>query len=237
MKSDVSKPLHLGVIMDGNGRWAKKRSLSRGDGHREGAKVTKDIIPKIQELGVQHLSLFGFSTENWRRPQEEVAALMSLFEEAFTTIEEELSSHQIRFDFIGSKAGLPQSLIDKMEKTTAQTRNMKGMRLYLALNYGGRADILCAVKRMLQSHSTENIPMEKIDEELFSWHMNPQGKPDPDIILRTGGEMRISNFYLWQAAYSELFFTPTLWPDITIEEIARILDEFRKRERRYGDTL
>ena len=228
--------LHLGIIMDGNGRWAKKHSMSRIEGHNQGAKIAKELILPIFQLGVSHLSLFGFSTENWKRNKDEVSALMQLFHQALLEFLQNQEQYQVRFHLIGERNSLPQELLSIAEEVEELTKQYKSMNLYLALNYGGRDDIIHASRQIAKDVSDNLLSVDDINEHTFAQRLYASNAPDPDIILRTGGDFRISNFMLWQAAYSELFFVDTFWPDIDINLIENILQSYSKRERRYGNT-
>lgn len=219
--------IHVAIIMDGNGRWAESRGLPRTEGHRVGVKVVREIVEASVERGIGYLTLFAFSTENWKRSKEEVNFLFSLFTDAVTEYIPDLKRNSVKLNFIGDIEGLPYFLRQSLSYALNETKTGSKMLLTIAINYGGRREIIEAVKKALNSKID-------IDEESFKQFLYTKGIKDPDILIRTSGEMRISNFLLYQIAYTELFFTKTLWPDFTKEEYFKILDEFSKRKRRFG---
>ena len=214
--------------MDGNGRWAKKRGLPRILGHRAGAKTVRRIVETCAKLGIKALTLYAFSTENWGRPAGEVSGLMKLFEKYLVTELENLHGNNIRLRMIGEISRLPQSTKDKLKKVIQQTENNTGLILNLAVNYGSRQEIVRAVNLALDKKG------EKIKESDISENLYTAGVPDPDLVIRTSGEMRISNFLLWQIAYSEFYFTEVLWPDFKAEDLHEAIIDFQKRDRRFG---
>ena len=219
-------PAHIAFIMDGNGRWAKKRGLARTAGHTQGAKVFRTIAEGCFELGIKAVTVYAFSTENWKRPKEEVDAIMLLLEQYMT---ERLSEDDARYKlrFIGDESVFVGETHEKMKRIEALNPEAENT-LYIALNYGGRAEICHAVNTLISEGKTS------ITEDDISSRIYTSASPDPDLIIRTGGDVRISNFLMWQSAYSELWFTPTLWPDFTLDEVRRILSSFGCRERRFG---
>ena len=219
--------IHVAIIMDGNGRWAESRGLPRTEGHRVGVKVVREIVEASVERGIGYLTLFAFSTENWKRSKEEVNFLFSLFTDAVTEYIPDLKRNSVKLNFIGDIEGLPYFLRQSLSYALNETKTGSKLLLTVALNYGGRREIIEAVKKALNSKID-------INEESFKQFLYTKDVKDPDILIRTSGEMRISNFLLYQIAYTELFFTKTLWPDFTKEEYFKILDEFSKRERRFG---
>ena len=219
--------IHVAIIMDGNGRWAESRGLPRTEGHRVGVKVVREIVEASVERGIGYLTLFAFSTENWKRSKEEVNFLFSLFTDAVTEYIPDLKRNSVKLNFIGDIEGLPYFLRQSLSYALNETKMGSKLLLTIAINYGGRREIIEAVKKALNSKID-------IDEESFKQFLYTKDVKDPDILIRTSGEMRISNFLLYQIAYTELFFTKTLWPDFTKEEYFKILDEFSKRERRFG---
>ncbi len=228
MENNSPIPLiHVAIIMDGNGRWAESRGLPRTEGHRVGVKVVREIVEASVERGIGYLTLFAFSTENWKRSKEEVNFLFSLFTDAVTEYIPDLKRNSVKLNFIGDIEGLPYFLRQSLSYALNETKTGSKLLLTVALNYGGRREIIEAVKKALNSKID-------IDEESFKQFLYTKDIKDPDILIRTSGEMRISNFLLYQIAYTELFFTKTLWPDFTKEEYFKILDEFSKRERRFG---
>ena len=225
---------HIAFIMDGNGRWAKKRGLPRSAGHKKGAQTLIDIAKAVKELGIKYLTVYAFSTENWKRSEEEVTGLMNLLREYLDKNFDELKKNDIRILFIGERYMLEQDIVEKMEKLERETQNNKTMTLQVALSYGSRQEILNAVKKTAMLVSNQDLTLEDVTEELFSKLLYTSNVPDPDLVIRTSGEQRISNYLLWQIAYSEFYFTDTLWPDFTKEELMNIVENFKTRERRYG---
>ena len=229
-------PVHIAIIMDGNGRWARKRLLNRINGHRKGMDAVKAVVTASGEIGVRYLTLYAFSTENWRRPADEVGALMSLLTKYLKSELTMMMENGIRLKTIGNIDDIPEKtrtvLLDTMEKTVANT----GMVLNLALSYGGRDDILHAARSLAKKAQSREITPEDIDEDLFSANLLTAGMPDPDLLIRTSGEMRLSNFLLWQNAYAEFCFPETLWPDFGKEELFAAICDYQSRERRFGKT-
>jgi undecaprenyl diphosphate synthase len=225
-------PRHIAVIMDGNGRWAKRRRLPRIAGHRAGIRAVRQAVEACARLGVPYLTLYAFSVENWKRPHTEVKLLMGLLREYLKKEIGELNKQNIRLGVIGRVAELPVPVQRDLQQALEQTRENSGLRLTLALNYGARAELIDAV-RSLAEHQQRNGSMT-IDETTFSQHLYTRDLPDPDLLIRTSGEMRLSNFLLWQVAYSEIWVTDTLWPDFTQQEFFNAILDFQQRERRYG---
>lgn len=223
-------PKHVGIIMDGNGRWAELRGLPRIEGHRRGVERSKEVIEVSAELGLKALTLYAFSTENWRRPSSEVATLMKLLELYLKKELDGLIKNDIVFKTIGEIKMLPEHIQSIIKEAEQKTSLNKGMTLVTALSYSGRNEILRAVKKMLDA----GVNPESLTEEVFNSYLDTAGLPVPDFIIRTSGEMRISNFLLWQAAYSELYFTDTLWPDFTKDEFLLAIQDYQRRERRFG---
>ncbi len=223
-------PNHVAIIMDGNGRWAKKRGLPRLAGHRAGTKNVRRVIKCFGDYEVKHFTLFAFSTENWSRPRREVQGLMRIMEEVIDRETIDLHKDGVRLLHLGHLDGLSEKLQQKVQYAIELTKHNTRGTLCIAFNYGGRAEIVDAVRRILR----DGIPPDNIDEALISRYLYTTGLPDPDLIIRTGGEMRLSNFLLWQTAYSEYYATPTLWPDFGPEEIERALIAYSERERRFG---
>jgi undecaprenyl diphosphate synthase len=235
MDLDKSKlPSHVAVIMDGNGRWAKKRLLNRIRGHEKGMQVVRTIVRTCRRLDIPFLTLYAFSTENWQRSRAEVAALMLILKRFLKSELKEMQDNNIRLDAIGQIDRLPPDVIEQLAETKELTKNNNGMLLNLALSYGGRAEIVRMVKDIAADAKSGNIDLDSITPELVSQHLYTKDIPDPDLMIRTSGEMRISNFLLWQIAYSELYVTDTLWPDFGKDEFIRILKDYQKRERRFG---
>lgn len=227
-------PQHVAIIMDGNGRWAKSKGLPRIYGHKKGAEVAKKIIYKTRELGIPYLTLFAFSKENWLRPKEEVETLLDLLKIYLDTELEEMNKNGIRLKIIGDIEDLPRDLKEKLEFIERVTEKNKNMVLCLALSYGGKSEILKAVKKIAKEVIEGKISPEDIDEKLFRNFLDTKDIPDPDLLIRTSGEMRISNFLLFQLAYTEFYFTPVYWPDFDEIEYLKALKSYQQRERRFG---
>ncbi len=223
-------PTHVAIIMDGNGRWATRRGLPRLAGHRAGTENIRPITFKAAELGIKYLTLWAFSTENWRRPREEVEGLMQILSEVIERETEELHRHGAQLRHIGSLEGLSPQLQEKIHRAIQRTKDNERIVLTIAFNYGGRAEIVHAIRRIV----ADRLPPEVIDESTVSRYLYTAGMPDPDLIIRTSGELRTSNFLLWQAAYAEYYFTPTLWPDFSPEEFEAAIRDYQQRERRFG---
>ena len=222
---------HVAIIMDGNGRWAEKRGLPPLEGHRKGVEVVRILVEETAKVGISFLTLYAFSTENWKRPVNEIQGLMRLFVESMDKYGKELEDNKVRVKFLGRKDGLPEDLVLQMNDLEKHTMRGANLNLNLAINYGGRDEILRAVKNIYQeNHSL----LASLLEENFSAYLDTGNQPDPDLLIRTGGERRISNFLLWQIAYTELWFTDTLWPDFTIEEYHQAFQDFMERERKFG---
>lgn len=230
MKEIPRIPQHVAIIMDGNGRWAKQRGLSRLEGHRAGTQNLRLVIETFAEYEVKYLTLFAFSTENWTRPKREVRGLIRILSEIIGRETQTLHEKGVRLVHLGRLDPLPEALQRKVQRATELTKHNNKMTLSVAFNYGGRAEILDAVKRIVEDH----IPARSIDEALFQSYLYTSDLPAPDLIIRTAGEQRLSNFLLWQSAYSEYYFTPALWPDFGKEEIEKALLAYSQRERRFG---
>ena len=222
--------------MDGNGRWAKKRSLNRIRGHREGAESVRDIVRACREIGIEVLTLYAFSTENWRRPQKEISALMKLLKDFLKSELTEMMENDIRLNGLGDIERFPEDVLKVLKQVMGETQENRGMRLNLALSYGGRDEIVKATQKIAAEVKAGQLQPEEITEDLFANYLYTRGMPEPDLLIRTSGEMRISNFLLWQIAYAEIFVTPTLWPDFRRKELIQILLDYEKRERRFGAT-
>jgi undecaprenyl diphosphate synthase len=230
MKKTIRLPKHIAFILDGNGRWAEQHGLSRLEGHRVGVENARLIVKCLNERKLEYATIYAFSTENWNRPEEEVNSLLHLLEKIIDSEAAELHKNDIRLLHLGRLEGLSSGLQRSITGAMELTRNNTGMTVCFALNYGGRAEIMDAVRRMMM----EGVSPRSIDEELFRGYLYTAGLPDVDLIIRTGGEFRISNFMLWQAAYSEYYFTPTLWPEFSEEELDRALLAYSQRQRRFG---
>jgi undecaprenyl diphosphate synthase len=235
-KSAAALPRHVAVIMDGNGRWAAKRALPRPAGHRMGVKAVKATIEGCAKRGVEVLTLFAFSSENWKRPREEVSMLMGRFLEALDNEVDELHQNQIRLLFIGNSEQLSTALRERMRAAETLTAANTRMTLAIAIAYGGRWDIASAAQRLARRCAAGEIKPEDVTEAALHNELALKGLPDPDLFIRTGGEQRISNFLLWNLAYTELYFCDTLWPDFDDEDLAQALDFFATRQRRFGLT-
>lgn len=227
-------PTHVAIIMDGNGRWAKKRNMPRVKGHYEGMQTVKKITKYASKLGIQYLTLYAFSTENWARPKEEVSYLMDLPEKMFMSFMPELMENNVKVEVIGVVEKLPENTRKAVEDAIEQTKNNTGLKLIFALNYGSKDEIVTAVKRIAQGAANNEYKVEEIDEQLISDNLFTKDTPDPDLLIRTSGEQRISNFLLWQIAYSEFIFTKVAWPDFVEEEFYKALLEYQSRDRRFG---
>lgn len=227
-------PSHVAIVMDGNGRWAQQRNLSRNKGHQAGVETAKNAVQYCIKKGIKTLSLFAFSSENWGRPEEEVNGIMSLFFEALQEKTEELNDNNVRLRFIGDISLLNPKLKDQINYSAQNTSLNQGLELIIAVNYSGRNDIESAVKHIVNRLMKNEIKLTDIDQTMISAALSTMGLPDPDLIIRTSGEQRISNFMLWQAAYSELYFTDVLWPDFSEAEFDKALEDYASRQRRFG---
>lgn len=234
MTDSTNKLQHIAIIMDGNGRWAKKRGLPRSVGHKKGAEVVKEIPRAAGELGVKYLTLYAFSTENWQRDPEEVATLMGLLRDYLKSDLKEIQENGVRIIFIGERQMLDADIVEQMAKIEAETAHNDKMTLCIAISYGARQEIVNAARKIAVLARRGDILPEDVDIKMFSDMLYTKDVPDPDLVIRTSGEQRISNYLLWQIAYAEFFFTPTLWPDFGKEELERIINDFNTRERRYG---
>jgi undecaprenyl diphosphate synthase len=229
-------PRHVAIIMDGNGRWARRRLLPRLEGHRQGAKSVRRAVEFCRSNGIEYLTLYAFSTENWQRPQGEVSGLMKLLSQFLDSELDELHSHGIRFQVIGQLHRLSAPLAAKITSGIERTRDNRAMTLNVALSYGGRQEIVAAARKIATAVKSGELSEEAVNENLFSDYLDTAGTPDPDLLIRTGGETRISNFLLWQSAYAELYFTPVLWPDFDESEFMKAIEEYKSRQRRFGRT-
>jgi len=229
-------PRHLAIIMDGNGRWAEQRMLRRIVGHQRGVETVRMVVEQTSRMGIKYLTLFAFSSENWSRPKTEVRALMSLLQKYIRAESGRMMKNNIRFNVIGNREELPEEINSILDGALQLTAGNSGMVLTLALSYGGRQEIVRAAARLAREVQSGLLQAEQITEELFASHLDTNGLPDPDLLIRTSGEMRISNFLLWQLAYTELYFTDINWPDLTIDQLHRALADYQARERRFGKT-
>jgi undecaprenyl diphosphate synthase len=230
-KSVLTKiPTHVAIIMDGNGRWAKQRGLPRNEGHRAGVENMRRVLEGAVEFGVKVLTIYAFSTENWGRPEEEVRGLLSIFEEVIAREVTELHKNGVRLRHLGTLEGISDRMKEAVQGAIELTKQNDRITLNIAFNYGGRAEILNAIARLIENRVTP----ERLDEKLFESFLYTAGTPDPDLIVRTAGEMRLSNFLIWQAAYAEYYSTPTFWPDFDKQELYKALVAFSQRQRRFG---
>lgn len=236
MSKKESIPTHIAIVMDGNGRWANKRLLPRSAGHREGVKATRNIIELCGKAGVKILTLFAFSSENWQRPQKEVASLMGLFVSSLEQEIQQLRENGVQLHFIGDCTRFNQELQDKIKEAEKVTVNNHDFILNIAANYGGRWDIVQASKKLCQQVLDNNLSINEIDEQQLSQNLSTQSLPEPDLLIRTAGEQRISNFLIWQLAYTELYFTDVLWPDFDEKQLQLALASYAKRKRKFGLT-
>lgn len=227
-------PGHVAVIMDGNGRWATARGLSRVEGHRKGAEAARQIVEAATDMGIPYLTLFAFSSENWNRPTEEVAELMDLLRYYLKKETAELHKAGARIRVIGDRERLPKDIVKLIENAEALTKDNQKITVVLALSYGGRQEILYAAKELARQAAAGAVDLDAVDESGFAGYLMTKDIPEPDLIIRTSGESRISNFLLWQMAYAELYFTETLWPDFTAKDLEKAVASFGGRERRYG---
>lgn len=236
-KIDIKKlPEHIAIIMDGNGRWAKKKGNSRIFGHKNGVKAVRDTVEGAGELGIKYLTLYAFSTENWNRPKQEVDALMSLLVATINSETDTLIKNNVRLLTIGNIADLPKDVKQNLQDLKVKTANNTGLSLVLALNYSARWEILNAVKNILTDTQKQSVNLEDLDSQRFEKYLNTKEMPDPDLLIRTSGEYRISNFLLWQIAYTELYFTDVLWPDFRRNDLYNAVIDYQRRERRFGKT-
>jgi len=234
IKSSAKLPKHIAIIMDGNGRWARKRGLLRTAGHRAGVKTVKKIVRIAGDIGLKYLTLFTFSTENWKRPKDEVSAIMRLLEQTTKRELSELLENNVRLIATGNIENLPSKKREVLLDAIERTKNNTGLILNLALSYSGRAEILQAIRNIAADLSSKKINPDEINDELFSSYLQTNGLPDPDLLIRTSGEMRISNFLLWQTAYTELYVTDVLWPDFTEDDFLKAIADYQRRDRRFG---
>lgn len=236
-ESEYRIPAHVAIIMDGNGRWAKKRGLPRTMGHAQGAKVVEQILEDADHMGIRYLTVYAFSTENWSRPDSEVTALMNLLRTYMKTSLAKCAKNNVRIRVIGDKTRLDEDLQKAIANLEEETRNNTGIGFQIAINYGARDELRRAVQDLARKAADGSLKPEEIDEKTISGSLDTAGIPDPDLLIRTCGEERISNFLLWQIAYSELYFTDKAWPDFTKEELEKAVDAYNHRERRYGGLV
>lgn len=233
-EAKASLPRHVAVIMDGNGRWAKERNLPRAEGHRAGAESARVIIRTAGELGIKYLTLYAFSVENWNRPKEEVDALMKYLVHYLKTETPELNKNNVRLEIIGQGYRLPEAVQEHLRRSVATLAKNNGLTLIMALSYGARTEIVDAVRSIAQKAKAGELDPADITEQVFAQHLYTRNLPDPDLLIRTSGEMRLSNFLLWQISYTELLVTQTLWPDFRKPQFYAALEEYNRRHRRFG---
>lgn len=229
-----SLPEHIAIIMDGNGRWAARKKLPRSAGHNAGVEALREVVNTCLELGVKFLTVYSFSSENWQRPQDEVNFLLNLFLESLKNELEELHNRGVRVSLIGERKTIPLKVLEAFKNAEKKTSKNKKLFLNIAFNYGSRKEIISAVKNVCRAAKKNDIDIEKLDEKIFSEYLLTQGCPDPDLLIRTSGEYRVSNFLLWQIAYTEFYFTKTLWPDFKEKELLKAVYYYQKRNRRFG---
>jgi len=232
-----SIPRHLAIIMDGNGRWARARGLPRTAGHRQGAEALREAVQGVADQGIHHLTVFGFSAENWKRPASEIDDLMGLLRRYLQAEIDDLDRNDVRLRVIGDRSGLSDDIVGLIAAGERRTAANTRLTFTVAINYGGRQEITAAARRLAERAAAGEVAPEAIDEAALAGELAAPDMPDPDVVLRTSGEKRLSNFLLWQCAYSELMFLDKLWPDFTREDVARIVETYRQRDRRYGATL
>ena len=233
-KTDIALPAHIAVIMDGNGRWGKSRFLPRSAGHRAGAQNLRRLAEDADRLGLRYLTVYTFSTENWTRPDDEVSALWDLFREYIGQYMRDAKKNNIRMTFIGDRARIDAALRAQMDKLEDMTKAKSGLNLIMAMNYGGRDDVVRAAQKLCEDAKKGRLSPEEVTEALFSASLDTAGVPDPDLIIRTAGEMRLSNFLLWQSAYAEFYVSPKYFPDFKIGDLKEAAEGYNRRERRYG---
>lgn len=229
-------PRHIAIIMDGNGRWAKERGFSRNEGHKKGTEVVRKITKHAEDLGIEYLTLYAFSTENWKRPKDEVEGLMNLLRRYLKHHIKESKKNNAKFRVIGDRMGLPNDIQEQIKQLESLTEHKTGICISIAINYGGRDEILRACHKMIETMQQEKLTLDAINETFFEEFLDTKGIPDPDLMIRTSGEVRTSNYLLWQLAYSEFYFTTCLWPDFTTKEFDRALEEYTNRKRRFGKS-
>ncbi len=232
----IKLPKHIAIIMDGNGRWAKQKGKNRVAGHKQGAKAVKEIVKASGEIGIKYLTLYAFSTENWNRPKFEVEALMALLVTAINEETKELIKNNVKLLAIGNHDSLPSKVRKKLFKAIEQTKDCSGLTLTLALSYSAKWEIIEAVKKIATKVKNSSLEVDDINDEVFDNSLSTSGIPHPELMIRTSGEYRISNFLLWQLAYSELYFTEKFWPDFDKEEYIKAINDYQQRERRFGKT-
>ncbi len=227
-------PQHVAIILDGNGRWAKQRGMPRNYGHTRGAKNVEVICEEAWDLGIKYLTVYAFSTENWSRPEEEVNALMKLLRSYMKNCMKRALKNHMRVRVIGDKSKLAPDIREAIERLEEVTKDQQGLNFQIAINYGSRDEMLRGMRWMLRDYGQGGFALEELDEQRFEGYLDTSGIPSPDLLIRTSGELRLSNYLLWQLAYSELYFTPVPWPDFTKEELVKAIEDYNNRDRRYG---
>ncbi len=231
---ELNIPAHVAIIMDGNGRWAKKRLMPRNFGHKAGAKVVEQMCEDAYNLGVKYLTVYAFSTENWKRSVEEVTGIMNLLRSYLTDCIERASNNNMRVRVIGDRSALASDIVDRIEELEKKTAQYDGLNFTIALNYGGRDELVRAVRHMTEDMQNGKASGSAIDEKMIARYLDTWDIPDPDLLIRTSGELRLSNFLIWQLAYTEFYFTDVLWPDFTVEDLKKAIRHYNGRDRRYG---
>lgn len=227
-------PAHVAVILDGNGRWAKKRGVPRAMGHKAGCETLEDMVEAAARMGIKYFTVYGFSTENWKRSAEEVGALMQLFRYYMVRLLKVASENNVRVKMIGEKSRFAPDIIEGIDRLVEKTKENTGMTFVIAVNYGGRDEIVRAARKLVEDYRNNGKEVSSIDEALFSSYLDTDGIPDPDLLIRTSGELRLSNYLLWQLAYSEFYITECLWPDFNQDELEKAIAAYNGRERRFG---
>jgi len=234
--NEVLSPRHVAIIMDGNGRWATSRGLSRSEGHKAGVETVRSTVKAASELGIKYLTLFGFSSENWKRPEDEVSYLMNLIRIYLKKEISELNKNGVRLRIIGNRSKLPSDIVEEIKICEDATKDNEKITVVIALSYGGRQDIVDAASLIAEKVKSGEINLSDIDENMFSNNLSTAGIPDPDLMIRTSGEQRVSNFLMWQLSYSELYFTDVHWPDFSKSDLELAIDSYLKRDRRFGEV-
>lgn len=232
--ADLKIPNHVAIIMDGNGRWAKKRLMPRNMGHVQGARTVEQIIEDAYNLGIKYLTVYAFSTENWKRPQDEVNALMKLLKDYLKNCIKRANKNNMRVRVIGDKTGLEQSIQDKIQELEEVSAKNTGINFTIAINYGSRDEMVRAMRRMMEDCKNGDLLPSEVSEEVFQSYLDTSDLPDPDLLIRTSGELRLSNYLLWQLAYTEFYFTDVLWPDFNKAELEKAIEYYNRRDRRFG---
>lgn len=227
-------PAHVAIILDGNGRWAKAHGVPRSMGHKQGCTTLEGILEDAARMGIQYLTVYAFSTENWKRSAEEVDALMQLFRYYTKKILKKATENNIRIKMIGERSRFDQDLIDSINTLEEATKDNTGMTFVFAVNYGSRDEIVRGTKKLLTDYKAGKFELDELDEKMFSSYLDTKGIPDPDLLIRPSGELRLSNFLMWQSAYTEFYFTPVLWPDFSRDDLVKAIEHYNQRERRFG---